>query len=231
MTPDPFVFLSSEKGNGISMLTEKITALGTRLIKIQQGERENPTTIAVVWLTGGSAFIHRLCLESFQFICHFLFAIRWFTFATPCCKFYSPYICIWLQSATIWALWLAAPLTSFIHSFRFPMMLFSSAMLKPVSFRSWSTYVVPGLPLFLVPCFGSQSSRSLITSSFFLQQSPINRSLLIISDSDYTITKHSMWNSLLRNGQSVIRQQQCVVTYTYYNIEYASKSNLKSLKN
>ena len=32
-------------------------------------------------------------------------------------------------------------------------------------------------------------------------------------------------------GQSVIRQQQCVVTYTYYNIEYASKSNLKSLKN
>ena len=49
--------------------------------------------------------------------------------------------------------------------------------------------------------------------------------------SDYTITKHSMWNSLLRNGQSVIRQQQCVVTYTYYNIEYASKSNLKSLKN
>lgn len=48
MTPEPFVFLSSEKGNGISMLTEKITALGTRLIKIQQGERENPTTIAVV---------------------------------------------------------------------------------------------------------------------------------------------------------------------------------------
>ena len=37
-----------------------------------------------------------------------------------------------------------------------------------------------------------------------------------LSYSDYTITKHSMWNSLLRNGQSVIRQQQCVVTYTYY---------------
>ena len=73
------------------------------------------------------------------------------------------------------------PLTSFIHFFRFPMMLFSSAMLKPVSFRSWSTYVVAGLPLFLAPCFGSQSSRSLITSSFFLQQCPINRSLLIIS--------------------------------------------------
>ena len=72
-------------------------------------------------------------------------------------------------------------LTSFIHSFRFPMMLFSSTMLKPVSFRSWSTYVVAGLPLFLAPCFGSQSSRSLITSSFFLQQCPINRSLLIIS--------------------------------------------------
>ena len=73
------------------------------------------------------------------------------------------------------------PLTSFIHSFRFPMMLFSSAMLKPVSFRSWFTYVVAGLPLFLAPCFGSQSSSSLITSSFFLQQCPINRRLLIFS--------------------------------------------------
>ena len=84
------------------------------------------------------------------------------------------------------------PLTSFIHSFRFSMMFFSSTMLKPVSFCSWSTYVTAGLPLFLAPCFGSQSSRSLITSSFFLQQCPIDRSLLIISDSDYTITKHSM---------------------------------------
>ena len=73
------------------------------------------------------------------------------------------------------------PLTSSIHSFRFSMMFFSSAMLKPVSFCSWSTYVNAGLPLFLAPCFGSQSSRSLITSSFFLQQCPINRSLLIIS--------------------------------------------------
>ena len=57
------------------------------------------------------------------------------------------------------------PLTSFIHSFRFSMMFFSSAMLKPVSFCSWSTYVNAGLPLFLAPCFGSQSSKSLITSS------------------------------------------------------------------
>ena len=73
------------------------------------------------------------------------------------------------------------PLTSFIHSFRFSMMFFSSAMLKPASFRSWSTYVKTGLPLFLVLCFGSQSSSSLITSSFFLQQCPINRSLLISS--------------------------------------------------
>ena len=73
------------------------------------------------------------------------------------------------------------PLTSFIHSFRFSIMFFSSAMLKPVSFCSWSTYVNAGLPLFLAPCFGSQSSRSLITSSFFLQQCPINRSLLLIS--------------------------------------------------
>ena len=63
------------------------------------------------------------------------------------------------------------PLTSFIHSFRFSMMFFSSAMLKPVSFCSWSTYVNAGLPLFLAPCFGSQSSKSLITSSFFLQKS------------------------------------------------------------
>ena len=51
------------------------------------------------------------------------------------------------------------------------------------------------------------------------------------TDSDYTITKLSMWNSLLRNGQSVIRQQQCVLIYTYYNIQYARESNLKSLKN
>ena len=73
------------------------------------------------------------------------------------------------------------PLTSFIHSFRFPLVLFSSAMLKPVSFRSWSIYVAAGLPLFLAPCFGSQSSSSLITSSFLLQQCPINRSLLFLS--------------------------------------------------
>ena len=73
------------------------------------------------------------------------------------------------------------PLTSFIHSFQFSMMFFSSTMLKPVSFCSWSTYVNASLPLFLAPCFGSQSGRSLITSSFFLQQCPINRSLLIIS--------------------------------------------------
>ena len=73
------------------------------------------------------------------------------------------------------------PLTGFIDSFRFPMMLFSSAMLKPVSFCSWSTYVVAGLPLFLAPYFGSQSSSSLTTSSFLLQQYPIKRSLLIFS--------------------------------------------------
>ena len=87
------------------------------------------------------------------------------------------------------------PLTSFIHSFRFPMMFFSSAMLKPVSFRSWSTYVVAGLPLFLVLCFGSQSSGSLITSSFFLQQSPINCGLLIISVS--IILGRLLYSSLL----------------------------------
>ena len=52
-------------------------------------------------------------------------------------------------------------------------------------------------------------------------------------DSDYTITKHSMWNSLLRNGQSVIRQQQCVLTYTYYNIAWkitAPFNNMRTLK-
>ena len=84
------------------------------------------------------------------------------------------------------------PLTSFIHSFRFSMMFFSSAMLKPVSFCSWSTYVNAGLPLFLAPCFGSQSSRSLITSSFFLQQCPINRSLLIISVSVFCVVTVSI---------------------------------------
>ena len=37
-------------------------------------------------------------------------------------------------------------------------------MLKPVSFCSWSTYVNAGLPLFLAPCFGSQSTRVVIIS-------------------------------------------------------------------
>ena len=50
------------------------------------------------------------------------------------------------------------------------------------------------------------------------------------SDSDYTITKQSIWNSLLRNGQSVTRQQQCVLIYSNYNIQYARKSNLKKLE-
>ena len=54
-------------------------------------------------------------------------------------------------------------------------------MFKPVSFRSWSTCVVADLPLFLVPCFGSQSTGSFITSPFLFQQCPINRSLLIFS--------------------------------------------------
>ena len=39
-----------------------------------------------------------------------------------------------------------------------------------------------------------------------------------------------MWNSLLRNGQSVTRQQQCVLIYSNYNIQYARKSNLKKLE-
>ena len=37
-------------------------------------------------------------------------------------------------------------------------------MLKPVSFCSWSTYVNAGLPLFLAPRFGSQSTRVVIIS-------------------------------------------------------------------
>lgn len=67
MTPEPFVFLSSETGNVVSVLTEKITALGARLIKIHQGERE-PNNDCYCLTNEGSVFIHRLCLEGFQFI-------------------------------------------------------------------------------------------------------------------------------------------------------------------
>ena len=95
MTPEPFVFLSSETGNGISMLTDKITALGTRLIKIQQREREreNLTTIAVVLTNEGSVFIHRLCWESFQFIYVSLsICDKMIYFRNSLRKFYSPFV-------------------------------------------------------------------------------------------------------------------------------------------
>ena len=93
--PEPFVFLSSETGNGISMLTEKITALGTRLIKIQQGERKNLTTIAVVWLTRVQYLFIAYVWKVFNlYMCHFLFVIRWFTFATPCVSF-TPHIFVY----------------------------------------------------------------------------------------------------------------------------------------
>ena len=124
------------------------------------------------------------------------------------------------------------PLTSFIHSFQFSMMLFSSAMLKPVSFRSWSTYVVAGLPLFLAPCFGSQSSRSLITSSFFLQQCPINRSLLIISVS--VILGRLPYSSLLvlcskRLGSSGRKRECLLLARPFFLVPTTSKRLLRGL--
>ena len=74
------------------------------------------------------------------------------------------------------------PLTSFIHSFRFPMMLFSSAMLKPVSFRRWSIYVVAGLLSFLRRALVPRVVVHLSPHPFFSNSTcPINRSLLIIS--------------------------------------------------
>ena len=39
-----------------------------------------------------------------------------------------------------------------------------------------------------------------------------------------------MRNSLLRNGQSVIRQQECVLTYTYYNIAWKIKCTTPDTK-
>ena len=123
------------------------------------------------------------------------------------------------------------PLTSFIHFFRFPMMLFSS--LKPVSFRSWSTYVVAGLLLFLAPCFGSQSSRSLITSSFFLQQCPINRSLLIISVS--VILGRLPYSSLLVlcSFQETPRTALSILVYVpsiVYSSSFPSSSSIQHHK-
>ena len=73
------------------------------------------------------------------------------------------------------------------------MMLFSSAMLKPVSFRSWSTYVVAGLPLFLAPCFGSQSSSSLSTSSFFSNSGALNQQLLDICNKTFNGDRPNIW--------------------------------------
>ena len=61
------------------------------------------------------------------------------------------------------------PLTSFIHSFRFSMMFFSSAMLKPVSFCSWSTYVNASLPLFLAPNEEATEQIRGIQNKFMLQ--------------------------------------------------------------
>jgi hypothetical protein len=54
------------------------------------------------------------------------------------------------------------------------MMFFSSSVVNSVSFLSWSTYVCAGLPLFFVPCFGSQSSICLTISSFLLHMCPTN---------------------------------------------------------
>ena len=69
------------------------------------------------------------------------------------------------------------------------------------------------------------------TSSYMILFSNMHFIVMFVTaDSDYTITRHWMWNSLLRNSQSVIRRQR-VLTYTYYNIQYARKSNLKGLKN
>ena len=74
------------------------------------------------------------------------------------------------------------PFTSFLHSSLSAMIFFRSSILKPMSFLSWSTYVVAGLPLFRLPCFGSHRITLLLNSSFLLQLCPMKRSLLTHSD-------------------------------------------------
>ena len=49
-------------------------------------------------------------------------------------------------------------LTSILHNSLLSIIFFSSSVHKPVSLLNWSTYVIAGLPLFLVHFFGSQTS-------------------------------------------------------------------------
>ena len=74
--------------------------------------------------------------------------------------------------------------TSLTRIFLIPLsfiVFFSSSINKPVSFFNWSTYVIAGLPLSLVPCFGPYISSWHTSSSFLLHICPIDINLLALS--------------------------------------------------
>ena len=54
-------------------------------------------------------------------------------------------------------------------------------------------HVVAGLPLFLAPCFGSQSSSSLSTSSFFSNSGALNQQLLDICNKTFNGDRPNIW--------------------------------------
>ena len=71
--------------------------------------------------------------------------------------------------------------TRIFHIFRSSIAFFGYFLDKPVSFLSWFTYITAGLPLFLVPCFGSHICSRHSSSSFLLHICPVDLNLLALS--------------------------------------------------
>ena len=61
-------------------------------------------------------------------------------------------------------------MTRFLHSSLFPITVFSSSVVHPLSSLSCAVYVLFGRPGFRCPCKGSHRSTSLIISSLLRQQ-------------------------------------------------------------
>ena len=77
-------------------------------------------------------------------------------------------------------------------------------MLIPVSFLSWSRYVVTSLPLFCFPCFGLHLSTLFINSSLLLQQCPMNFNFLTRSESFFTSSAQKAANNSTIRDVSIL---------------------------
>ena len=95
------------------------------------------------------------------------------------------------------------PSTRIFHISQSSIAFLSSSVNKPMLFLNWSIYVIAGLPLFLVPCFGFHISSWYTNSSFLLHICPINFNLLALSTLLFYSVRHkdhclfsypSMWN-------------------------------------